>query len=67
MPLEGGRGYNINIDTCCAVIIVENNELTYSDNSLKTYQVLDTSQKRLLENRLMERLRNSKNIGVLLW
>lgn len=44
----------------------KNYELTFSDSHLKTYQVLDTSQKRTLENRLMERLRNSKNMLLIL-
>lgn len=44
----------------------KNCELTFSDSHLKTYQVLDTSQKRTLENRLMERLRNSKNMLLIL-
>lgn len=44
----------------------KNYELTFSDSHLKTYRVLDTSQKRTLENRLMERLRNSKNMLLIL-
>lgn len=44
----------------------KNNELTFSDSHLKTYQVLNTSQKRTLENRLMERMRNSKNMLLIL-
>lgn len=41
-------------------------ELTFSDSHLKTYQVRDNSQKRTLENRLMERLRSSKNMLLIL-
>lgn len=44
----------------------KNYELTFSDSHLKTYQVLDTSQKSTLEKRLMERLRNSKNMLLIL-
>ena len=44
----------------------KNYELTFSDSHLKTYQVLDTSQKYTLEKRLMERLRNSKNMLLIL-
>lgn len=44
----------------------KNYELTFSDSHLKTYRVLDTSQRRTLENRLMERLRNSKNMLLIL-
>lgn len=41
-------------------------ELTFSDSHLKTYQVLNTSQRKTLENRLMERLKNSKNFLLIL-
>lgn len=44
----------------------KNYELTFSDSHLKTYRVLDSSQRRTLENRLMERLRNSKNMLLIL-
>lgn len=44
----------------------KNFELSFSDSHLKTYRVLDTSQRRTLENRLMERLRNSKNMLLIL-
>lgn len=41
-------------------------ELTFSDSHLKTYKLLDTSQKRTLENGLMERLYNSENMLLIL-
>lgn len=41
-------------------------ELTFSDSHLKTYQVMDTSQKCTLQNRLMERMHNSKNMLLIL-
>ena len=44
----------------------KNNELTFSDSHLKTYQVLDTSKKTTLQNRLLERMRNSKNMLLIL-
>lgn len=44
----------------------KNYEMTFSDSHLKTYQVLDTSKKSTLENRLLERLRNSKNMLLIL-
>lgn len=44
----------------------KNYELNYSDSHLKTYKVLDTSTKKTLETRLMERMRNSKNMLIIL-
>jgi len=41
-------------------------ELHYSDSHLKTYKVLDNSERKTLENRLMERMRNSKNMLIIL-
>ena len=40
--------------------------LNYYDSHLKTYKVLDTSLKKTLEARLMERMRNSKNMLIIL-
>lgn len=40
--------------------------LNYSDSHLKTYKVLDTSSRKTLEARLMERMRNSKNMLLIL-
>ncbi|MCC0669213.1 TIR domain-containing protein [Clostridioides sp. ZZV14-6153] len=37
-------------------------DLNFSDSHKKTYQVNDSSQKRTLEQRLLERMRNSKNM-----
>ncbi len=44
----------------------KNYELNFSDSHLKTYRVLDTSTRATLQNRLMERLRNSKNMLLIL-
>lgn len=41
-------------------------ELNFSDSHQKTYQVKDNSQKATLQNRLLERIRNSKNILIIL-
>ena len=44
----------------------KNYEMHLSDSHLKTYKVLNDSNKKTLENRLMERLRNSKNMLLIL-
>ncbi len=44
----------------------KNYELSFSDSHKKTYQVLDSSLKRTLETRLMERMRNSKNMLLII-
>ena len=41
-------------------------ELHFSDSHLKTYRVLDNSKRITLENRLMERMRSSKNMLLIL-
>ena len=41
-------------------------DFIFSDSHLKTYQVLDTSKIDTLKNRLMERLRESKNMLLIL-
>ena len=41
----------------------KNYELKFSDSHKKTNRVLDSSERKTLENRLMERLRNSKNFA----
>lgn len=43
-----------------------NYELSFSDSHLKTYRVRDTSTRKTLEDRLNERLRNSKNMLLIL-
>lgn len=43
-----------------------NHVLNFSDSHKKTYQVLDTSQKQTLQNRLMERMRSSKNMLIVI-
>ena len=40
--------------------------LNYHDSHLKTYKVLDSSSRKTLEARLMERMRNSKNVLIIL-
>lgn len=40
--------------------------LNYHDSHLKTYKVLDSSSRKTLESRLMERMRNSKNMLIIL-
>jgi len=44
----------------------ENYELHYYDSHLKTNKVLDDSTRKTLEDRLMERMRNSKNMLIIL-
>lgn len=44
----------------------KNYELKFSDSHKKTNRVLDSSERKTLENRLMERLRNSKNMLLIL-
>ncbi|MFC0476254.1 TIR domain-containing protein [Robertmurraya beringensis] len=41
-------------------------ELTFSDSHKKTYQVKDTSSKITLQARLLERMRNSKNMLLII-
>lgn len=41
-------------------------QLSFSDSHKKTYQVLDSSTKKTLENRLLDRLRNSKNMLLII-
>lgn len=41
-------------------------EIKFSDSHKKTYQVLDSSSRKTLENRLMERMRNSKNMLLII-
>ncbi|MCM3671652.1 hypothetical protein M3181_22100 [Mesobacillus maritimus] len=41
-------------------------ELTFSDSHKKTYQVKDSSTKRTLQARLLERMRNSKNMLLII-
>lgn len=43
-----------------------NSGMIFSDSHKKTYQVRDTSSRLTLENRLMDRLRNSKNFLLIL-
>ena len=44
----------------------EKYKLHFSDSHLKTYSVLDNSKRETLENRLMERMRDSKNMLLIL-
>lgn len=44
----------------------KNYNLNFSDSHKKTYQVKDTSQRKTLENRLMERMRNSKQMLLII-
>ena len=44
----------------------KNYDLKYYDSHLKTYKVLDSSTRETLESRLMERMRNSKNMLIIL-
>jgi hypothetical protein len=44
----------------------KNYELNFSDSHKKTYQVQDSSLRKTLENRLLERMRNSKNMLLIL-
>lgn len=41
-------------------------DFTFSDSHKKTYQVKDTSLKRTLQSRLLERMRNSKNMLLII-
>lgn len=41
-------------------------ELTFSDSHKKTYQVKDTSSGRMLQGRLLERMKNSKNMLLII-
>lgn len=43
-----------------------NSDLKFSDSHKKTYQVKDTSSKITLQNRLLERLKNSKNFLLII-
>ena len=43
-----------------------NSDLNFSDSHKKTYQVKDTSSKITLQNRLLERLKNSKNFLLII-
>lgn len=44
----------------------KNHRLIFSDSHLKTYQVRDTSKKTTLEKRLIDRLKESKNMLLIL-
>lgn len=44
----------------------KNYELSFSDSHKKSYQVKDSSSRKTLESRLMERMRNSKNMLLIL-
>lgn len=43
-----------------------NFELNFSDSHKKTYQVKDTSKEEVLKSRLLERMRNSKNMLLII-
>lgn len=44
----------------------KNHELNFSDSHKKTYQVKDSTSKKVLEGRLLQRMRNSKNMLVII-
>lgn len=44
----------------------QNNILNFYDSHLKTYRVLDSSSRKTLEARLLERMRKSKNMLIIL-
>ncbi|MFJ7915412.1 MULTISPECIES: TIR domain-containing protein [unclassified Lysinibacillus] len=44
----------------------KSNTLTFSDSHKKTYQVQDTSSMVTLQNRLLERMKNSKNMLLII-
>lgn len=43
-----------------------NHQLNFSDSHLKTYQVMDNSSKQTLQKRLLERMKNSKNMLLII-
>ena len=43
-----------------------NNTLSFSDSHKKTYQVRDSSTIKTLQNRLLERMRSSKNMLIII-